>query len=188
MDFFLRPVDHLIACVVLKYTLAWLSSFPPSTISSKILPSQFSLFTIFQLFHSSRVSRQHPGRCVSSAYTPQTNSHKVCSLLKLLEDNAVTNSETSIFPPFPLFLVIALPLGSHFPPCHRRIHFPNTAALCVGSPLKSRGALFLRLHSHSRQMQEMLDLSGTSWQQKLSSSRSVECLPEDFGLGKETEI
>lgn len=168
MDFFLRPVNHLIACVVLKYTLAWLSSFPPSTISSKILPSQFSLFTIFQLFRSSHVSRQHPGRCVSSAYTPQTNSHKVCSLLKVLEDHAVTNSETSIFSPFPLFLVIALPLSSNFPPCRGSIHFPNTTALCVRSPLKSRGALFLRLHSHSRQMREILDLSGTSWQRRSS--------------------
>lgn len=147
----LRPVNHLIACIVLTYILAWLPSFPPSTISSKILPSQFSLFTIFQLFHSSPVSCQHPGRYVSSAHTPQTNSHKVCSFLKVLEDNAVTNSETSIFSPFPLFLLIALPLSSKFPNCHRSIHFPKTISLCVGSPLKLWGTLLSFLHSPWRQ-------------------------------------
>lgn len=86
--------------------------FLPALVFSKISPGQFSLFTIFQLFHSSRVSRQHPGRCVRSAHTPQTNSHKVCSLLEVLEDNTVTNSETSVFPSFPLFLLIALPPSS----------------------------------------------------------------------------
>lgn len=112
--------------------LACLSSFPPSTISFKILPSQFSLSCssnfIFPVCLASILVGVYPQpiplRQTPTRYVPSRKCWRIMQSLIL---------ETSIF--FLYFLcLIALPLSSSFPKLPHKYSFPQEHFIVCGIP------------------------------------------------------